>query len=116
MQHISGSGQSAAAGSILPTQQQLHEIYEENLRLREEVVKTSTAGGGGPASAEAAAARNQVCHIFFHIVASALRWVQFVLIFGLRLPNNHRRQPVTEPEPISLLLNHLHILESMSNI
>ena len=64
MQHSSGSGQSAAAGSILPTQQQLHEIYEENLRLREEVVKTSTAGGGGPASAEAAAARNQVCHIF----------------------------------------------------
>ena len=65
MQHSSGSGQSAAAGSILPTQQQLHEIYEENLRLREEVVKTTTAGGGGPASAEAAAARNQVCHIFF---------------------------------------------------
>ena len=60
-QHSTGSGPSAAAGSILPTQQQLHEIYEENLRLREEVVKTSTAGGGGPASAEAAAARNQVC-------------------------------------------------------
>jgi len=58
-QHSTGSGPSAAAGSILPTQQQLHEIYEENLRLREEVVKTSTAGGGGPASAEAAAARNQ---------------------------------------------------------
>ena len=61
MQHSSGSGQSAAAGSILPTQQQLHEIYEENLRLREEVVKS------GPASAEAAAARNQVCHWFFLI-------------------------------------------------
>ena len=40
-----GTGQpQSAAGSILPTQQQLHEIYEENLRLREEVVKSSTAG------------------------------------------------------------------------
>ena len=78
MQHSSGSGQSAAAGSILPTQQQLHEIYEENLRLREEVVKTSTAGGGGPASAEAAAARNQVCHIFLNIVGSILPRQHFV--------------------------------------
>ena len=72
-QHSTGSGPSAAAGSILPTQQQLHEIYEENLRLREEVVKTSTAGGGGPASAEAAAARNQVCQKKIKIVASALK-------------------------------------------
>ena len=57
--HSSGaSGQSAATGSIiLPTQQQLHEIYEENLRLREEVVKNSTAGSS---TAEATAARNQV--------------------------------------------------------
>jgi len=56
--HSSGaSGQSAATGSIiLPTQQQLHEIYEENLRLREEVVKNSTAGSS---TAEATAARNQ---------------------------------------------------------
>jgi len=56
--HSSGaSGQSAASGSIiLPTQQQLHEIYEENLRLREEVVKNSTAGSS---TAEATAARNQ---------------------------------------------------------
>ena len=57
-QHSSGSGPSAAAGSILPTQQQLHEIYEENLRLREEVVKNSTTKGG-TTSAEATAARNQ---------------------------------------------------------
>ena len=38
--------------------------------------------------------------------------VQFVLIFAqyicrLRLPNNLRRQPVTELEPLSLPLNHL---------
>ena len=43
-------------------------------------------------------------------------WVQFVLIFAqpmqcssvccLRLPNDHRQQPVTEPKPMSLPLNH----------
>ena len=43
--------------------------------------------------------------------------VQFVLIFPqptkcssvcrLRSPNDHRRQPVTEPEPMSLPFNHL---------
>ena len=54
---VCGGQGSSAAGSILPTQQQLHEIYEENLRLREEVVKNSTKGG--TTSAEATAARNQ---------------------------------------------------------
>ena len=89
MQHSSGSGQSAAAGSILPTQQQLHEIYEENLRLREEVVKTSTAGGGGPASAEAAAARNQVCHIFLIYVTIMCRNDELSWLFTKRFRTFH---------------------------
>ena len=48
----SSQSNSSSQQNILPTQQQLHEIYEENLRLREEVGKST-------GSASDAAARNQ---------------------------------------------------------
>lgn len=41
------------SSTLLPTQQQLHEIYEENLRLRDEV------GGAAAAGGKDEAARNQ---------------------------------------------------------
>ena len=54
--------------------------------------------------------------IFLRLVMT-LVWVQFVLVFAqptqcssvcrLRLPNNLKRQHVTEPKPMSLPLNHL---------
>ena len=51
-QEFQSSQSSSSQQNILPTQQQLHEIYEENLRLREEVGKST-------GSASDAAARNQ---------------------------------------------------------
>lgn len=53
-QEFQSSQSSSSQPNILPTQQQLHEIYEENLRLREEVGKNPTGF-----SASDAAARNQ---------------------------------------------------------